>query len=392
MTEQLYYNDSYQTEFQAQVLDVKEIEGKNAVQLDKTLFYPTSGGQMHDTGKLGELTVSDVIIQDDTIWHILDSGKSEGTVTGVLDWSRRFDFMQQHTGFHILAGSFKHQLGVETLASHLGEDFSTIETDAQDITDEQINAVELLANQIIWQNRSVKAFIATEKDLDNPDLRKVPGMHENVRLVEIDDFDLDPCGGTHVKTTGEVGVIKLMSRERVRGTFRFTFAAGGRAVRLFQEYHTILAESGKLLTTGFADIPAKIEKITDENKLYFKRIQQIDKEKEESVIQELCDKLNNQSLVDYIYPDVRIDVLRRIASAVIKQAQGMLLLGTTGENPALVFATSRKDLDLRPVFRESIAMINGKGGGPADFVQGGGPDSAKINDALQYAKSQLKVS
>jgi len=387
VTERLYYSDSYLKEFNANVIQTGEIEGKPAVVLDKTLFYPTSGGQMHDTGIIENVIVNNVVLQDDIIWHVLDKPVTKEEIHGQINWPRRFDFMQQHTGFHILAGSFLHQLEVETLSSHLGEEYSTIDVHSERINADQLKDVEDHANRIIWENRPVRAFWAEKENMDSPLLRKVPDEFEKVRLVEIENYDLDPCGGTHVKSTGEVGLVKILGSEKIRGYTRYTFVAGNRALRDMRKYYNILTTLGQQLTTGIEDIPAAVEKLLEENKNNIKALQNFEKLAEEQIVTELLAESEKSPVVVKSLEDKKIDGLRRIAGAVIKKGRGTVLLGSTGETPCLVFATTDEQLDLRPIFQQVLPLIGGRGGGSASFVQGGGTNSAGVAEALEKAKS-----
>jgi len=390
MTKRLYYADVYAQEFDARIVNNIKIDGKPAIELNMTLFYPTSGGQMHDTGTLGEASVIDVIIKDDAIWHILDRPVNGEQVHGVLNWERRFDFMQQHTAFHILAGSFRNRLGVDTLSSHLGEDNSTIDVNSERIDELQLQDVETFANQVIWENRPVRAFWAGKFDLDNPLLRKKPDdCHEKIRLVEIENLDLDPCGGTHVTTTGQVGFVKITGSVKIRGYTRYTFIAGNRAWSDLQKRYSVITTLGQLLTTGVEGLPAAVEKLVQENKKLAKALQNFEKEAEEQMILELAQQTAGNLLVRKCYNDKTPETLRRVAGAVIKQSPGIFLLGSTGETPCVVFATTRPDLDLRPILKQILPLIEGRGGGSASFVQGGGTNSAGISAALETAAELL---
>jgi len=386
MTKRLYYADVYTKEFAARIVNKIKLDGKFAVELNMTLFYPTSGGQMHDTGTLGGACVVDVIIKDDAIWHILDRPINGEQVHGTLNWQRRFDFMQQHTAFHILAGSFRNRLGVDTLSSHLGDDNSTIDVNSERINEPQLQDVENFANQVIWENRPVRAFWAGKFDLNNPLLRKKPDAgHEKIRLVEIENLDLDPCGGTHVTATGQVGFIKITGSEKIRGYTRYSFIAGNRAFRDLQKTYSVITTLGQILTTGVDGLPTAVEKLVQENKRLDKTVQNFEKEADERMIAELAQLAADNSLVSMHYNDKTPETLRRVAGAVIKQSSGTFLLGSAGETPCVVFATTQSDLDLRPVLKQILPLFKGRGGGSASFVQGGGTNSAGIAAALETA-------
>ncbi len=391
MTERLYYTDSYLKEFNARIIQTGEIEGKPAVVLDKTLFYPESGGQMHDTGVIENVSVCRVVLQENVIWHVLDKPVSNKDIHGQINWVRRFDFMQQHTGFHILAGSFLHRLEVETLSSHLGEEYSTIDVRSDRIDAAQLKDVEDHANRIIWENRPVRAFWAEKEDMDNPMLRKVPDEFEKVRLVEIVNHDLDPCGGTHVRNTGEVGLVKMLGSEKIRGNTRYVFVAGNRALREMQKQYNILTTLCQQLTTGVEDIPAAVEKLVEENKTNIKALLNFEKLAEEQIVNELLTENETSKVVVKNIGNKKIDGLRRIASMVIKKGDGTFLLGSTGETPCLVFATTEKKLDLRPVFQQVLPLIDGRGGGSVSFVQGGGANSDGVQAALEKARGLMEL-
>lgn len=391
MTKRLYYADVTATDFEARVVESGKIDGQPAVVLNISLFYPTSGGQMHDTGIIGEAKVIDVIVKDDKVWHILDKPVSGEHVRCKLDWNRRFDFMQQHTAFHILAASFRNRLGVDTLSSHLGENDSTIDVNSEGIKTTQLQTVEDFANQVIWENRPVRAFWAGKFDLESPLLRKKPeAVHEKIRLVEIDKLDLDPCGGTHVTATGQVGFVKITGSEKIRGYTRYTFVAGGRAWRDLQKQYAATTALGQLLTTGTEGLPTAVEKLVQENKKISKALQNFEKETEERIIVELAQMAAENPLVSKCIADKTPEALRRIAGAVVKQTQGTFLLGSTGETPCVAFATTKPDLDLRPLLKQILPLIEGRGGGSAAFVQGGGTNSAAIAGALDQALALLQ--
>lgn len=217
ITKRLYLDQSDLSVFSATIIRTFPHGSQHAVILDQTAFYPTSGGQMHDTGTINGIEVIDVIEQDDEILHLVNSPLQVGKAECQINWQRRFDFMQQHTGFHILARCFVNVTGARTLASHLGEQISTIDVDLKEIHEEQIKAVEDLAQRIIFEDRKVKAYWPHPAEVDKDRLRKELVAREEMRLVEIDGFDVDPCGGTHVRSTGQVGLVKIIRWDKIRG-------------------------------------------------------------------------------------------------------------------------------------------------------------------------------
>ncbi|NLP10050.1 hypothetical protein GX408_06580 [bacterium] len=385
MTERLYFDDAYQTHFSAQIMQSGVIDGCPAVVLDQTCFYPTSGGQMHDTGWMNGIAVHDVRYQDGEIWHLLSSPLLAGKVEGTIDWLRRFDFMQQHTAFHILAGCFNALFKISTLASHLGEEVSTIEIDVADLTVEIMQQVEERANQVVWENRAVDSFFVTPEQANDRLVRKKIALNGPIRLVEIAGLDLDPCGGTHVRSTAQVGVIKMLAAERIRGHWRLTFVAGRRGWREFCREYEIIRTLSDTLTTGTEQLMAQIEKILAENKEMRKALQQYNRAQVDQTMSGLCARAAQQGIVVQLFHDLSMEELRRVAVVASKKQPGVYLLAARSEQGYLVFANSRDQLDLRPVIKAVLPMINGRGGGEASLVQGGGPAHEALEQALERA-------
>jgi alanyl-tRNA synthetase len=390
MTIKLYQQDSYLREMDARVLDRVMRDGKPALLLDQTVFYPTSGGQMHDTGYIAGVRVEDVVIEGEEIWHLLADTVDDASVHGILDWPRRFDFMQQHTGFHLLAGAFFQSRGIRTLAAHLGEEESTIEVDAGEVTAGQLEEIETLANRIIWENRPVDGRLVGRNEAELMNLRKTPQVAGTVRLIAIEDFDLDPCGGTHVSTTGQVGVVKFTARERIRQGTRFSFVAGGRALRLVQNHARILGDLCQLMTTEAGKLAEGMVKLQDENKTLRKSLQQKIQLLAEQQLDSLCALAGQARVVSHLFPDGDLEIIRFLAASAVRKRPGIYLFGGTAGRAALAFACSDTNCDLRPAFAAAILVVEGRGGGEASFIQGSGPRIDKIEEALRIAQNILE--
>jgi len=211
----LYYSDPYRTEFQARVIERTSVQAQPGVVLDCTCFYPTSGGQPHDEGTLNGVPVINVLEREDkAIVHVLAAELDADVVHGAIDWQRRFDHMQQHTGQHILSQAFLKMLNAETVGFHLGKEASTIDIDKAPLAAVQLDTVENLANEIVFADLPVKTYFVAEAELANLPLRKLPVVDMPIRIVEVEGFDYSPCGGTHCRRTGEVGLIKITRAER----------------------------------------------------------------------------------------------------------------------------------------------------------------------------------
>src|SRR5688500_8717507 len=256
MTERLYYTDAGVLEFDARVMDVRDVDGKTAAVLDRTAFYPTSGGQPFDTGTLGECRVLDVLEEVDEILHVLDGAIAAGTeVRGAIDAARRLDHMQQHTGQHILSAAFDHVFQNRTLSFHMGAQVSTIDHAKVQSPEDVERAVDE-ANRVVWENRPVPVRFVSADEARTMGLRKESVREGELRLVDVTDFDLSACGGTHVPRTGTIGVIAVTGTEKFKGGLRLSFVCGGRALRAFRGLRDSVGGSVRALSVLPAELPA----------------------------------------------------------------------------------------------------------------------------------------
>jgi alanyl-tRNA synthetase len=254
MTERLYYTDSYLREFEAAVTDLAD--DSRRIYLDRTAFYPTSGGQPFDTGQIGGLQVTDVVDEGDRVAHLLADPLTGDRVVGRVDWTRRFDHMQQHTGQHLLSAVLADRLGYQTVAVHFGKKSSTLDLDAASLTADQAQQIEEQANEIVTQNRPVE--VSFEEAELATGLRKAPQRAGRLRIISIRDLDRSACGGTHVRATGEIGAVLLRKVERVRKGVRLEFLCGLRASRQARTDYTLLSQMGADLSAAAEEIPRLI--------------------------------------------------------------------------------------------------------------------------------------
>jgi alanyl-tRNA synthetase len=264
MTDRIYYTQPWCRAFDALVCRVVDSSGRPALVLDRTAFYPTSGGQPFDTGRLDSTSVIDVEDHDGEIVHVVPVALPPGArVHGEIDWDRRFDHMQQHTGQHVLSAAFDRRLQNPTVSVHLGAETSTIDL-ARDLSPDELRRCLDEANRVVREDRPVSIRFVSREEVARLPLRKDPGREGVLRLVEISDFDLSACGGTHVQRTGEVGLIGVRSVERVRGGSRVTFVCGSRALRTFAEYREAIAGSVRLLSVHPHELPDAIDRAQQE--------------------------------------------------------------------------------------------------------------------------------
>jgi alanyl-tRNA synthetase len=236
-TERLYYTDAYRAEFSARVVDSAD-EGRR-VYLDSSAFYPTSGGQPHDLGTLDGLAVVDVIDEDDRIAHVLAKPITSTNVVGKVEWTRRFSHMQQHTGQHLLSAIFEDLFGMKTVSVHFGDEYSTLDLEADSLSSDQLRKAQRRANEIIAENRAVT--VTFEDAATAKGLRKAVDRAGTLRIISIEDLDRSACGGTHVRATGEIGCALLRGTERIRKTTRVQFVCGLRAVERASDDYAALA-------------------------------------------------------------------------------------------------------------------------------------------------------
>ncbi|MEK6333920.1 MAG: DHHA1 domain-containing protein [Acidobacteriota bacterium] len=396
-TERLYYHDSRLLEFEARVIGVHEREdGHRVVTLDRTAFYPTGGGQPTDTGTLGEARVVDCIDADhEEVWHVIQ-GPAPGvgaTVHGRVDWRRRLDHMQQHTGQHILSAAFVRLFDAPTRSFRVLEHECEIDVALDDPTDERIEQAVDLANQIIWESRPIKISQVTASEAASLPLRKEPAREGELRVIEIADFDLTPCGGTHAKSTGEVGVIAVRSWERAKGLVRIQFMAGVRALTDYRKANKSARGVASLFSAGREDSPALVDKIIEENKKLSHRVSELEELASRVEAAELLKETDSGTqVIARVFSDRSADSLKHLAQALIAHPKVIALLGSRdGDTARVVFARSPDAPgDMNVLMRRACSVIDGRGGGRPDMAQGGGKNVDQLTAAIEDAAASLK--
>jgi alanyl-tRNA synthetase len=396
MTQKLFIEDPYLQAFSSTILEHTKIDGKPAVILEKTGFYPTSGGQPHDTGRLNDAAVVDVI-EDERyrIVHLLERPIDETNVKGQIDWPRRFDHMQQHTGQHIMSQAFMKTCEAETMAFHLGEKSSTIDVNKANLTLETVVAVENLTNQIIFENREVRAHFVGLNEIDRFPVRKPPTVKEDIRVIEVGDFDFSPCGGTHCLHTGEVGIFKVRRFENYKGGSRIHFLCGRRALKDYQHAGEILKELSETLSSNVSDLPMNVGKLKEDAKLLHLENNDLKKKLLEFEAQTLateCEKRGKIRVLTKIFQNRHPKELQLLASKILASSPNTIILfgGKEAEKATLLFACSDKlTYNMGELMQAACTVIEGRGGGRPHLAQGGGARSEKIEEALQCAQAAI---
>lgn len=424
MTKRLYYDSSEIHEFDSVVEDVAPVssaQSRPAVILRETAFYPTSGGQVHDTGWLtlggrdraeDRLRVAEVAeAEDGRIVHYLEAPPrlplAGAAVHGSIDRERRRDHMQQHTGQHILSAAFIELYQMPTVSFHMGksDDYCSIDLAAPSVSSEQIAGAEKRANQIVFENRPVRIRYVSRAEAERLGLRKLPpAERDELRLVEVADFDLSACGGTHVSASGQIGSILLRKSERVRQGTRVEFVCGERAVRMARRDYSALSEAAALFSAQLWDVPDQIRKNVEESKLVRKQKEDaLDQLAELMALDALRDLpvTNGRKIVVRAFSDRDIGFAKLFAQKVTRAGTPAIALVASSVDPAgLVFAQTSAQTraqnvggsaDMGALLKQVLSSVGGRGGGSRDFAQGGVPAGSKINveQLLQQAAGTI---
>lgn len=393
-TERLYNNDPYLKEFEAEVIEVLPYEGKHAIVLNKTAFYPEGGGQAYDTGYLDDARVLQVIENNGEILHIVDRQPQAKKVKGLINWSRRFDLMQQHTGQHILSACFEKLFNGSTDSFHMGKDIVSIEININNFSPNDAEDLESMANDIIYSNLPITTSIVTNEELLSLPLRKVPKVTENIRIIEIKEIDYSPCGGTHVRATGEVGMIKIKNWEKCKGGIRFTFVCGSRALKGYSMENKIIRALGEKFSVRDSDIVEAVDKMLSDfrntEKLLSAATQELIKVEAENIIKE-CPLVGSIRLVNKIFDNRNINDAKLLAQYLTQVPGTIALLACRNENAQVIFTRSEDlDIDMNALFKTVLHIIDGKGGGNSRTAQGGGSKVDSIEDFMNSAENMLK--
>jgi len=407
MTDRLYYHDSFVYDFEAEVREVVN-SPRPALILDRSAFYPTSGGQIHDTGWLtsgsAKLRVTEVAdTEDGKVVHYIEAERDfdkgslkQGTlVRGQIDVPRRRDHMQQHSGQHVLSAAFIRLFNIPTVSFHMAEDYCSIDLDTPTLTKEQVESAERLANEIVLENRPVNVSYVTREEAGKLGLRKLPPTErDELRLVDIQDFDLTACGGTHVSQTGQIASVLLRKTEKVRQGWRVEFVAGQRAVATARRDFTTLTETAALFSAHIYDVPTQARKALDEIKsLRKQREQSLDELAAAQAATLLAEtpEQGGRRLIVRSFADRELNFLKLLAQKLTHQSPNAIaLLATTSPQPSLIFAQSAgQPHDMGALLKEALAKLGGRGGGSKDMAQGGVPSADGLENALADAAARL---
>lgn len=403
MTERLYYQDSYLKEFRAKVLKKIKIDNQTAVVLDETAFYPTSGGQPYDKGVIQDVPVVEVAEEGDEIIHILKKELKEkinSEVVGKIDWRRRFDHMQQHSGQHILSAAFEKLWNADTVSFYLGDEICTLDIMKDNITSEEVKEAEILSNNIVLENKPIKVYFVDQERANELNLRKIPPQKEDIRIVEIKDFDICACCGTHCGTTGEVGLIKILKWEKRGVKIRLDFICGKRSLKDYYWKNELIKNISNKLTIKDTELGETVERMLEERKETRKELKEIKEKLQEYEAKRLIDESSIRDdgirIINKVFEEKNFQEARGLVQKIINLNDSVVVLAGIknkgeGEGAKILFACSRVlKYDMNGLIREAGKFIEGRGGGAPNFAQAGGKKAEGIEDALNFASEHFQ--
>jgi len=399
-TRRLYYDDAYQREFSAQVLRREpELYGTTpawGVVLDCTAMYPTSGGQPHDLGKLGDANVLDVRDDGDDIVHVIDREVRLGSLAGCVDWARRFDHMQQHTGQHLLSAMFQERYGRPTVSFHLGSEICTIDLRGPEPTEEILEGAERAANQVISEDRAIAVRYGTAHEFAERGVRKEVQREGILRAIEIEGADLQPCGGTHVKNTAQIGIILVRRCTKMRQDWRVEFVCGRRAAGMARHDFQLLQRAAQGLGSAPDDVPASVQRAISERDAHFKTLKSLWQRVAEADVAALLNAVKPEGngfrvIARAFDASSQPEYLNHFATHLARAEKTVALLGRS-ECGHLIFAQHpAAGKDMNALLKEVLAQFPGKGGGSRDFARGKLADPDQAENAVAFAQQQIEA-
>lgn len=393
LKDRIYYQNVYKKTFKARIVgNGVDLEGRPYVVLSNTAFYPTGGGQPHDTGTIEGVRVIDVEEVDGEIRHFLDEElHSQKEVEAAIDWERRLDHMQQHAGQHILTAAFVRLFGFQTVSFHLGKGLVSIDLDVESVTAEQMAAAEKLANDIILENRPIETKWVTEDELSEFSLRKQVSVTDEIRLVIIPDFDDNGCGGTHPSSTGQVGLLKIISTEMQKRKVRVHFVCGDRVLQQLHRKHEELSAASKLLSAPEDGVRSAIERLLSSHHELEKSLENTNEELLSFEAKHLLE-MKNGNIVKGSFTERTVQELQKLARMIVAEDNSVIVFLAAENEDRLQFVAARGasiSPSMKLVSAAVLPHLNGKGGGNDAFVQGGGEQKMAAEELLNVMENTI---
>lgn len=399
MTDKIYLQNPYLREISARIVDKKYIDNKFYIKLNRTIFYPNmSGGQPMDKGTINGIEVLDTYEEGEDIIHVVKDNIQNNNVQLSIDWDTRFDHMQQHTGQHLLSSVFYNLYNAETVGFHLGREYVYIDITLPELTDEDVNRVEKFSNKIIFSNFNIKTYYIDKNNISKIPLRKQPPVTTNIRIVEIDGMDYSPCCGTHHRSTGEIGLIKIRKWEKYKGNTRVEFVCGNRALQDYSWKNTCINNISALLSSKDTDTYNKVKILFDHTEELEKENRDLQEELLKYKAKELLNDsttLNSIQIIKHKFQNTNIKEISFMSSYLINNIDDLILILGIENAEKSQFILSRSNnlkINISNIFKEISKKLGVKGGGSIQTIQGGCSNTNLdlfINNAYEYITKEI---
>jgi len=395
MTLKLYYDDPYKYDFKARILSSTSKDNRIGIILDSTYFYPEGGGQPADLGWLNNVRVLDVQKQGDDVIHFLEKPIADKIVTGKIDRNHRLDFMQQHTGQHILSQSLLRIGNYNTVSVHLGENYISIEIDATSISDEVLSEAEELANVIVNKNVPIKIHWIDAKDVDQFNIRRPPPEVKKIRIIEVEDFDFAACGGLHVARSGEIGLIKITGVEKIRGRLRIHALVGKRALQDYDKKNKLVQALSQSLTCGEDYILDRVRELEEQQREMKRDLNRLQSEMMAMTVEKdtaTALEIHGKKFFHRIFENIDKDLMKIYIDEILKEPERIVAAFNNREQRIQwsIAHTLSTDINLSDIVAPLLSIIEGKGGGTNKLMQGGGNKSTGISEFIKKLEMILK--
>lgn len=378
MTHKIYLENPYLREIDSRIIDKIYKDGKYYIKLNRTIFYPhLSGGQPGDKGTINGVQVLEVYEEESDIIHVVKENIHSDKVILNIDWENRLDNMQQHTGQHLLSAAFYKLYNGETVGFHIGQDYVYIDVTLPELLEDEAEKIEIYANRIISSNFEIKSYYIEKNDISKIPVRKQPTVNSNIRIVEIDNIDFSPCAGTHLRSTGEIGLVKIRKWEKYKGNVRIEFVCGNRALFDYRWKNKAIRDIGLLLSSKDTDVFHKVQLLFHQKEELEKKNKDLKEEllkyKGEELLMNSV-KINGTSFVAKIFDDIDLKEINAISNYLVNSKSNLVqIYGSSYENKGQFLVSITKDLkiNLKEVFKEVSNEFEIKGGGSPHIIQGG---------------------
>ncbi|PEA33113.1 alanyl-tRNA editing protein [Bacillus toyonensis] len=397
LEQKLYYIDAYTKDFTTKIIKQDYDKEDNLyVVLNETAFYPTGGGQPYDTGTLNGTLVTNVEEVNGEIRHFIAEQLETAEVEGKINWERRFDHMQQHAAQHILSATFWDHFNIPTIGFHLGKETVTIDLETENLPAETIEKAVQIANNIVFENHPIRIQWMNLEEAKTLPLRKEPTLTENIRVVIIENFDYNGCGGTHPRRTGEVGLIQVLNWERNKGGIRLTFIAGWRTLKLMGQQQQIMKDVSKQLNSSETDIPAKVAQLLISQKENEKAIQTMNEKLLFAEANELLQQpaeIHAGFLISKVFTNRSMQEVAKLSAIIIEQQEHAItyfVIENDDKLQCILACGKTVTLDMNALLKDALPAIEGKGGGNKKSARGGGKAIMSGDEFLHQLISSLQ--